>query len=196
MAKPQETQTELRELPSKLGPQRRAMSVEGYDPEARTVTMAISSEQPVERYFGTEILSHKPGAIRMGRLKGGMPLLFNHDSNLHLGVTTGHELGKDGVLRTVNQLGSNPLAREKEGDVKDGILKDVSLAYIIHKAEVEEDDNGHRTVTAIDWEPLENSLVTIPADPSVGVGRSAREAPDAIPVEYIFSTRSAAASVG
>ncbi len=192
MAKHQESQIELRELPTKLGPQRRAMSVDGYDPEARTVTMAISSEQPVERYFGTEILSHKPGAIRMNRLKGGMPLLFNHDPHQHLGVTTGHELGKDGVLRTVNKLGSNPLAREKEGDLKDGILKDVSLAYIIHKATVEEDDNGHRTVTATDWEPLENSLVTIPADPSVGVGRSAREAPDAIPVEYIFATRSAA----
>ncbi len=194
MAKEQESQSELRELPTKLGPQRRAMSVEGYDADARTVTMAISSEQPVERYFGTEILSHKPGAIRMNRLKGGMPLLFNHDSNQHLGVTTGHELGKDGVLRTVNKLGSNPLAREKEGDLKDGILKDVSLAYIIHKATVEEDEKtGHRTITATDWEPLENSLVTIPADPTVGVGRSAREAPDAIPVEYVFATRSASA---
>lgn len=177
-----------REVPLKLGRQYRSMQIEGYDPEKRTVTLAASSDAPVERWYGTEVLDHSPGAIRSDRLKSGMALLFNHDPDKHLGVTQDWNLGSDGKLRTTNRLGDNPLAKEKEGDVASGILKDTSIGYLVHKYQITEDDKGNRTYTAVDWEPLENSLVTVPADVSVGVGRGAA---DEVPVECVFVSRSA-----
>lgn len=176
------------EVPLKLGRQFRSMKIDGYDPETRTVAMAISSDTPVERWYGSEILDHSPSAIRQSRLQGGMPLLFNHDSDKHLGVQTSFKIGTDGKLRTENRFGDNPLAKEKEGDVASGILKDVSIGYYVHKYEITEDDRGNRTYRAVDWEPLENSLVTVPADISVGVGRAASEE---VPVECVFVERSA-----
>jgi HK97 family phage major capsid protein/HK97 family phage prohead protease len=177
-----------RVVPTKLGRQFRTMQVDGYNPDDHTVSLAISSGQPVERWYGNEVLSHEPGAIRTQRMAGGMPMLFNHDPNKHLGITTGYQVGSDGKLRTTNKFGDNPLAQEKEGDVRSGILKDVSIGYVVHRYQITEQDQGPDLYTAIDWEPLENSLVTIPADTSVGVGRSTD---DEFPVECVFVARSA-----
>jgi hypothetical protein len=46
-------------------------------PEERTFDLAFSSELPVVQYWGIEILSHDPGAMRMDRAKGGIAMLFN-----------------------------------------------------------------------------------------------------------------------
>lgn len=166
---------EERPLPSELGQRqfRRATVPEGgYDAEKHTVTMAVSSEYPVVRYGGTEVLSHKAGAIRLERLKQGIALLFNHDYDQHLGRSVSYQLA-DGVLHITNRFGTNPLAREKEQDVADGILTDVSIGYQPLEYDITEDKTGYRTYTVIDWELYENSLVTVPADPTVGVDRSA-----------------------
>lgn len=182
--------TAQRTEPLKLGRQFRAMQVDGYDPAKHTVALKISSTQPVERWFGNEVLSHDPGAVRTQRMDAGMPLLFNHDADKHLGTTTGYRVNGDGI-RTDNRFGDNPLAKEKEGDVKSGILKDVSLAYLVHKYQITQGDDGTPDeYKAIDWEPLENSLVTVPADITAGVGRSGGE--DEIAVECVYVTRAAA----
>lgn len=136
------------------------------DKENRTVLISLSSEAPVERYFGTEILSHEKGAIRMERLMDG-PLLFNHDPSAHLGSIRGAEV-KDGKIYAKAVFGRSALAEEKWQDVLDGHLKDTSIGYRIHK--MEEDKKGN--VRAIDWEPHEGSMVTVPADTSVGIGRN------------------------
>ena len=52
---------------------------ESVDAETRTVDLAFSSEEPVERWFGNEILDHNPNAIRLGRLNGGGAVLVDHD---------------------------------------------------------------------------------------------------------------------
>jgi len=166
---------EERPLPPELGQRqfrRTKGAAGGYDAEAHTVTMAVSSEYPVQRYGGDEILSHAQGAIDLERLKDGIALLFNHDYNLHLGTSVGYEL-KDGVLRITNKFGTNPLAREKEQDVADKILKDVSIGYQPLEYDITEDKTGYRTYTVTRWELYENSLVTVPADPTVGVDRNA-----------------------
>lgn len=164
-----------RGLPKQLGEQWRRVQIDdsGYDKDARTVTMAVSSETPVERWYGLEILSHATGAIRTDRLKSGVALLFNHDPDKHLGTSVSFKLGDDKVLRVTSRFGNNPLALEKEQDVSDRILKDVSIGYLVHEWEITEDKNGVRTYLAVDWELLEDSLVTVPADPTVGVGRNA-----------------------
>ncbi|HSU19912.1 MAG TPA: phage major capsid protein [Acidobacteriaceae bacterium] len=163
-----------RGIPKKLGRLQRKASVAGYDKETRTVTMAVSSSTPVERWFGQEILSHEKGAVRTDRLKGGVSLLYNHDYDQLLGRSQSFELGDP--IRVTSRFGTSALATEKEADVEADILVDVSIGYIVHEWEITEDKNGVRTYLAVDWELLEVSLVTVPADPTVGVGRDAKDA--------------------
>jgi HK97 family phage prohead protease len=164
-----------RGIPKQLGRQYRRVQVaaDAYNADKHTVVLAVSSETPVARYFGNEVLSHEKGALRTDRLKNGIALLFNHDYDAHLGRSQSWKLRDDGVLEITNRFGSNPLALEKEGDVASGILVDVSIGYVVHEWDVKEDKNGVRTYTAVDWEILENSMVTVPADPTVGAGRDA-----------------------
>jgi HK97 family phage prohead protease/HK97 family phage major capsid protein len=165
-----------RGIPKKLGEQFRRSAVDtssGFDKEAGTVTMAFSSETPVDRWYGVEVLSHEKGAIRTGRLKGGVSLLFNHDYDKQLGRSVSWQLRDDKTGEITARFGPSPLAQEKMADVEAGILVDVSFGYIVHEWEITEDKNGVRTYLAVDWEPLEVSLVTVPADPTVGVGRGA-----------------------
>jgi HK97 family phage prohead protease len=138
------------------------------DTENRTVSLSVSSDEPYERYFGTEILSHKSDSVRLGRLKSAGALLFNHDRDAHIGRVLSASV--DGSkLNVVVKFGKGALASEKFQDVQDGILGEASIGYEIHKME---EDADEKSFTATDWEPYECSLVTVPADFSVGVGRA------------------------
>ena len=177
----EELNLDERGIPKKLGRQYRKVSISAYDKETHTVTMAVSSSTPVERYFGVEVLSHDKGALNADRLKSGIALLFNHDYDQHLGRSQSYELGDP--LHVTCRFGSNPLALEKEGDVETGILVDVSIGYIVDEWDIVENaKTGVRTYTATKWTLLEVSLVTVPADPTVGVGRAASL--DETPVKY------------
>ncbi len=137
------------------------------DATERTATLSVSSDQPYQRFFGTEILSHKDGAVRLNRLNRAGALLFNHDRNAHIGRVV--SAGVDGKkLNVTVKFGNSPLAKEKFQDIQDGILQEASIGYEIHKMEEAKDE---KTFTATDWEPHEVSMVTVPADPSVGLGR-------------------------
>lgn len=166
---------EIRGVPKKLGQQFRKVAKAAYDKDAHTVTMAVSSETPVDRYYGQEILSHAKGAVRTDRLSGGVSLLYNHDYDQLLGRSQSFELGEP--IHVTCRFGTSALAAEKELDVAADILVDVSIGYIVYEWDIVEDKNGVRTYTAVDWEILEVSLVTVPADPTVGVGRSSDAAP-------------------
>ncbi|MCV5839318.1 HK97 family phage prohead protease, partial [Escherichia coli] len=74
--------------------------------------------------------------------------------------------------RAVVRFGTSPRAEEIWQDVKDGIRQHVSIGYIVHAMVLESDEDDVRTYRVTDWEPFELSFVTVPADPSVGVGRS------------------------
>jgi HK97 family phage major capsid protein len=158
--------------------------------ESRSVELAFSSEEPVTRGWGIEILDHSPGAMRMDRANQGIPILFNHDRDAHLGVLEACCLGDDKKARGVARFSRSALAEEKWRDVSDGILKDVSVGYAVHfvkeiptkelppdlvKIAAQEKLPVYRIT---DWEPFEASLVTVPADPTVGVGRSADPDPE------------------
>ncbi len=137
------------------------------DLENRTATLSVSSDEPYQRFFGTEILSHKDGSVRLNRLNRAGALLFNHDRNAHIGRVV--SAGVDGKkLNVTVKFGNSPLAKEKFQDIQDGILQEASIGYEIHKME---EDKESKSFTAVDWEPHEVSMVTVPADPSVGMGR-------------------------
>lgn len=133
------------------------------------LSMTASSEYPVERFFGTEVLVHEPGAIRLERAnRGALPLLFNHDDGDVVGMIDGLRLeGKK--LRADARMFDSPRAREVEAMVRGG-LRNVSIRYRLHRVE---EDPKKSLSRVTEWEPLEVSIVTIPADPTVGIGRSA-----------------------
>ena len=144
------------------------------DEEKRTVRMGVSSEEPVERSFGKEVLSHKAEDINMSFIQSKTaPLLLDHDMTKQIGVIEEFRLDEEAKRTTaLVRFGKSDLAREVFQDVVDGIRLNVSLGYRIDKMErVEKDDETYYRAA---FTPMEVSMVSIPADQSrlVGVGRS------------------------
>lgn len=164
----------------KTGTLHRAATFEraSVDEQARTVALAFSSEAPVARWFGNEVLDHTPAAIRMGRIRNSGPVLLDHDTSRHIGVVQSVEIGEDRIGRAVVRFGKSAAAQEAFQDVVDGIRQHISVGYRVHKMVLERKDDDMETYRATDWEPMEISLVAVPADASVGIGRAAPE-PDA-----------------
>ncbi len=152
----------------------RALQVEraAINEEARTATLAFASETPYERWWGIEILDTTATSMRQGRLRSGANLLCDHDTRDVVGVVESVEIGADRVARAVVRFGKSARAEEVWQDVRDGIRRNVSVGYLIHKAQLVETKEGLETYRVTDWEPLEVSLVSVPADATVGVGRS------------------------
>jgi len=137
----------------------------------RRVSMSISSEMPVGRSYGEEVLDHNPQSSDLSFLNSGRaPLLMDHDPERQIGVIESVSLdGSARKLRATVRFGKSALASEVYGDVADLIRGNVSIGYSIAKM-VKENDG--RTYRATNWRPVEVSIVSIPADVSVGVGRS------------------------
>jgi HK97 family phage major capsid protein/HK97 family phage prohead protease len=153
----------------------RAMQVEraAVDANARTATLAFASEYPYERSWGMEVLDCTATAMRQSRLRSGANLLCDHDARDVVGVIESVEIDPvQRVGRAVVRFGKSARAEEVFQDVLDGIRRNVSVGYLIHKAQLVETRDGLETYRITDWEPYEVSLVSIPADPTVGLGRS------------------------
>ncbi len=132
------------------------------------LTFPASSEQPVQRWFGTEILSHDRGAVDTSRIDvGAAPLLFNHNWNDPIGMIDGCRL-EGGRLIVDAHLFDTVRAQEVRSMI-DGGMRNVSIGYEIQAIE---ENVKTETFTATRWQPLEISFVTVPADTSVGLGRS------------------------
>jgi len=159
------------EKPQKGEPLLRYLSVrdeQSINEEDRTMRFPVCSDKPVRTWFGDEILSHEPGAMRKGERQQSMPLLFNHDRDKIIGVVTGIEQDAGRTYATVR------FADTEEGNkafslVRDHVLVNVSVGYRVFEYTEKPDSDE---VRATDWELLEVSLVTVPADESVGVYRS------------------------
>jgi HK97 family phage major capsid protein/HK97 family phage prohead protease len=148
------------------------MEAKAVDEKKRTVDIAVSSELAVDRSFGKEVLVHEMGAIDLAFLASGRaPLLLDHDMERQIGVIESVELSGDRVLRAKVRFGRSALAQEVFQDVVDGIRSNVSVGYRVNKMERSTTNKDEYLVRS--WSPLEVSVVSIPADPSVGVGRSA-----------------------
>lgn len=148
---------------------------ESVDVENRTVEVAFSSEAEVERWFGKEILRHDAQACDLSRLNDGAAVLFNHAWNSQIGVVERAWLDRDKKGRALIRFGNSALANEKFQDVQDGILRHISVGYSVNDMTCDnpEADWDDRRYIVTDWQPYEISLVTVPADTSVGVGRNA-----------------------
>jgi HK97 family phage major capsid protein/HK97 family phage prohead protease len=166
------TLTKIAALRSLTGKYQRSEMTAFDEVEERTYEFPFSSEYPVARYFGNEILSHEGKAADLSRLNDGAPLLFNHNPDKVIGVVERAYIDgskRRGYARV--RFSRNPFAQEILSDVKDGVLRNVSFGYSIDK--MEERGSGDFVATA--WSPYEISVVSVPADPGVGIGRSLQE---------------------
>lgn len=143
----------------------------GIDQEQRTVEVAFSSEAPVERWYGDEILDHADGSIRLGRLENGAAALRDHDPTKHIGVVERVSIDADKKGRATLRISRN--AEELWTDILDGVVRHISVGYRVHKWFVEsrDEDTDHEVIRITDWEPVEISFVSIPADVEAGVNR-------------------------
>ena len=150
---------------------------ESINEETRTCELAFSSEAPYQRWWGVEILDHSAEAIDLTRLKSGGPVLCDHDTRDQVGVIESVRIDADRVGRAVVRFGRSARAEEIFRDVVDGIRKNVSVGYSIDDLVLEAKSGDEETYRVTRWTPYEISLVSVPADFSVGVGRAAESAP-------------------
>jgi HK97 family phage major capsid protein len=184
--------------PTKLAPRERQFTLRApandgaeftVDKDKRTLRMSFSSDAPIEDpWFGiNEVLSHDQGAIRMGTRQNNMPLLYNHDRDQLLGVIEGIDVASGKGYADV-RFGKDERGEWAMNQAADGILINASFMYRVYAYEFVDDEEGNPgvddddddddvpTYRATDWEIFEISLVTVPADASVGVGRAESEA--------------------
>ena len=152
----------------------------------RRVELAFASELPYERWWGIEVLDCRASAVKLDRLLAGGPLLCDHDVKDQIGVIESVQIGTDRVCRAVVRFGKSVRAEEIFQDVIDGIRTNVSVGYQVNAAQVvgpADNDDGEAemeetaTYRITDWTPYEVSIVSCPADPTVGIGRSAEASP-------------------
>ena len=148
--------------------QRRYLTIDEPKADSDQLEFSFSSETPVSRYFGDEVLDHDRQAVDLSRLNGGAaPLLLNHDPDRVLGIVERAWIDEKrrGMARI--QWATNDLAIQVRKDVEAGMMPNISVGYSVLDAEKEGE-----VMVVRKWQPIELSVVSIPADASIGVNRS------------------------
>lgn len=147
--------------------------VRAINQEARQIDVAFCSETPVSReidgqlYY--EILLCGEENVNLTRLNNGRggPVLFNHDRDKLIGAIVNARMDSDRVGRATLKISSAGLGSTMWQMIEEGILNSISIGYNIYDYRME----GNNIIVT-DYEIYEISLVTVPADDTVGVGRS------------------------
>lgn len=154
----------------------RAAGDDGKEADLLELEFAFASENPVERYFGFEELEVSSKAARLDRVTQGVcQLLDNHNSRAVVGRVLSVTIGSDRVARARVRFSRSAAARDVVQDVVDGIRQGVSFAYRVHEMLLIETGDGGDRYRVTDWELFEITLSSMPADPTVGIHRSADE---------------------
>lgn len=141
--------------------------------EERTVELSFASEIEVERWYGLEVLEMSKRAADLNRLNVGGALLSDHNTRAQIGKVVKAWIGDDKRAHAIVKFSQRKAAQEEFQDVIDGIRTNVSFMYRVLDYKTERGIGNapdKRTVTR--WEAMEISLVSVPADASVGVGRA------------------------
>jgi len=149
----------------------RTLKIQDINEENRTIDLAFSSEAPVKRHFGYEILDHNKESIRLNRLQDGAAVLVDHDWSDQVGVIESVTIGPDRKARATIRFGKSNRANEIWQDITDKIRRHVSVGYHIHDLKSEGKRDDTETFRVTDWEPFEVSIVAVPADHTVGINR-------------------------
>lgn len=161
-------------------PHRREATVlkDSIDIEARTVELSFSSEVEYERWWGIEILGHDAHEVDLSRLANKAALLWMHDWRDQRGVVESVRIDSDRKGRAVVRFSKSPAGEQLFQDIIDGIVTKVSVGYTIDGIKLVEEREGVDVYRVTSWTPYEISMVSVPADDTVGVGRSAEKPPE------------------
>ena len=125
----------------------------------------LSTEFAVPREYGNEILIHNGSTVDLAR--STLPLVVCHNTDdLNIGIVENLKIVGQ-KLKGLIRFGKSKRAKEILQDVKAGILINLSIGYQILESHFEGDD-----LVATKWAPHEVSIVSVPADPNAGIGRS------------------------
>jgi len=170
---------------------------DSFDEEANTIEVVFTTGATVRRVswregeFDEELIV-TPEAVRMDRLNAGAPFLDTHDG-YSLGGVIGSVVPGTARVADGQGLATIRLSRRAEtegvvGDIRDGIINNVSVGYRTHRVEIEERDGSVPLHRAIDWEPYEISAVPIPADPGAQIRSAGDGRPPALNACVVSST--------
>lgn len=154
-----------------------SINLKGHDADSRRVTLSFSSEEPYRRFFGAEILDHNEGTVNLDRLQNIGCVLFNHNRDYVIAkIISANIVNSRGEAEI--EFDTDDLSEKIYQKVISGTLKGVSVGYLVYnydevKAGKKSEDGRFEgpCFVATDWEPFEISIVSVPADPTVGVGR-------------------------
>lgn len=156
-------------------------AVEGQE---KTFELSFSSEEPYVRWFGPEILDHSEGAVDLSRLNEIGVVLYNHNRNDVIGKIINAKLDNNRGIATI-RFDDDELSERIRAKVESGTLKGVSVGYSVDVYEAvsegKKSKDGRFTgpcYVATKWMPLEVSIVSVPADATVGVGRELEDSPE------------------
>ena len=151
---------------------------QSFNAEERTVDVVFTTEAPVKRFdifegkFYNEVLKLSPENVRMERLRNGAPVLNTHSQDelsRVIGVVLSAEVRESTGFATL-KLSDTPEDASIVRKIQDGIIRNVSIGYKIHRAEKITGEEGEiDTFNVVDFEPLEISFVPVPADPNAQV---------------------------
>jgi hypothetical protein len=145
--------------------QHRTFELDSRAANGDVIPAVLSTEAPVKRSYGNEILRHDSNAINMERFP--LPVITVHDQGtIPVGVAENPKV-TDGKLRADIRFGASQMARTILEDVKSGIIRSLSVGYHIDNAEERGGD-----FIATQWTPFEASIVACPADIGAGFFRN------------------------
>lgn len=150
-----------------------------FEGDSRTLTLSFASETPYERWFGPEVLCVDETAMDMQRFHDGLGcLLFNHDRDKVIGKIERAWLEDNRAYADVT-FDEDEFAEGVFNKVKSGTLRGVSVGYRVGEYTEVREGNKYAEgriqgpcYVASKWEPYEISIVSVPADATVGVNRS------------------------
>ncbi len=164
-----------------LGLQSRAADVApaSINAGSREIEVVVSTGVGVRRYdwetgrYYIEKLSLDPKHIRLDRFNGGAPVLDSHNqwslsAVLGLVVAGSGRIEADGLMARL-KIGEAPDIDPVWARVEQGIITKVSVGYRVYTYQVTRRDGEDPEYLAVDWEPMEVSLVAVPADPDATV---------------------------
>lgn len=146
---------------------------QSFDEDARTVDIVYATSTPVGRRSFREILEISETAIRTDRLDtNNVYLIWNHDvysEKPPVGRVISYRVEDGQAIATV-RLSDNPDNAGVVADIQSGVIRSVSVGYLIHGySDATDEETGVTTRTVTSWEPYEISLTVIPADAAAGI---------------------------
>lgn len=151
-----------------------SLRAETYDETARTVEVVFTTGArrtmfDWERWdYVDEELSTDPAHVRLERINAGGPVLDTHqryELRNQIGVVVpGSARIEGGQGVATLQLSAREEVAGVVQDIRDGIIRNISVGYRVYTYEKTEKDGQRPIYRAVDWEPAEISFVPVPAD--------------------------------